>query len=70
MDNRTPPKGMIATVNWSVDYDGKSVLEAMTDRPKIDYWTLNNVIKSEGGFIDDKGIIHKGSAKNKIGELY
>jgi hypothetical protein len=56
--NRTPITGLF----WSKEYDGKSVLELMEKWPKMPYAHVKMVIENEGGFIDNKGIIHKGLA--------
>ena len=45
--------------DWSVIYDGKSVYDFMEDRPKTPYKDLVSVVKNEGGYIDEDGIIHK-----------
>lgn len=54
------------TYNWSVDYDGKSILILLAKKPKMTYAEISIVIKAEGGYVDSKGIIHKGTARNKI----
>mgnify|MGYP003287579004 CR=1 FL=1 len=45
--------------DWSVIYDGKSVYDFMEDRPKTPYADLVSMVKNEGGYIDEDGIIHK-----------
>lgn len=59
------PKKTI-TINWSVEYDGQSVLQLLKDKPKMSYKEVMNVITNEGGYVDAKSIIHKGTAENKI----
>ena len=59
-------RGLIRPIVWSVDYDGKSVFDVMEQWPKMPYAHIKMVIANEGGFIDDKGIIHKGIAVNKV----
>ena len=54
------------SVNWSVDWEGKSVLELLAEKPKMSYTDVMTVIHNEGGYVDAKAIIHKGMAKNKI----
>lgn len=54
------------TYNWSVDYDEKSILVLLALKPKMTYGEIINVIVNEGGYVDSKGIIHKGTAKNKV----
>ena len=62
--------GKIAsTINWSVTYDGHSILELLVEKPKMSYKEIMQVVHSEGGYIDDKAIIHKGTAENKLYEL-
>ena len=55
-------RGQVRPVVWSVDYDGKSVFDLMEQWDKIPYTHVKMVIANEGGFIDDKGIIHRGIA--------
>ena len=58
-------RGQVRPVIWSVDYDGKSVLELMQQWDKMPYDQIKMVIANEGGFIDDKGIIHRGLATER-----
>ena len=60
---------IMSTNNWSVEYDNQSVVAVMLLKPNMTYETLSRVVLNEGGFIDDQGIIHKGSAENKLVEL-
>ena len=62
-------RGTVAGIVWSIDYDGKSVFDLMEQWDKMPYAHVKMVITNEGGFIDDKGIIHKGSATTKVGEI-
>ena len=55
-------RGQVRPVVWSVDYDGKSIFDLMEQWDKMPYAHVKMVIVNEGGFIDDKGIIHKGIA--------
>ena len=55
-------RGQVRPVVWSVDYDGKSVLDLMERWDKMPYAHVKMVIENEGGFIDDKGIVHRGIA--------
>lgn len=50
-------------VLWSVDYDGQSIVQLLIAKPKMTYAEITNVIVNEGGVIDEKGIIHRGTAK-------
>lgn len=59
-------KGLLVTNNWSVEYDGKSILDLLNDKPNATYAHVKMVIVNEGGFINDKGIIHAGTAVNKV----
>ena len=59
----------LVTVNWSVQYDGHSVLELVGEKPKMTFAEIMQVIKNEGGYVDSKAIIHKGTAENKIVEI-
>lgn len=59
---------LILTHNWSVEYDGKSILELMAAKSKMTYAEIENVIVNEGGYIKD-GTIHAGSAKDKLVEI-
>lgn len=64
-----PCKGIQYTVSWSVEYDGRSVLELLAEKPKMSYKEIIQVVHNEGGFIDDKAIIHKGSANEVLFSL-
>lgn len=67
MNTTTGQKGLIATNNWSVQYDGLSIMVLMMERTNCPYGHAKQVIENEGGYVDSKGIIHKGTAENKIG---
>lgn len=62
-------RGQVRPVVWSVDYDGKSVFDLMEQWDKMPYSHIKMVIANEGGFIDDKGIIHKGTATVEVGTI-
>lgn len=55
--DRTPIVGIF----WSIEYDGKSVFDLMEEKQKMPYAHIKMVIANEGGYIDDEGIIHKGT---------
>lgn len=59
-------KGMGVTRNWSVEWDNVSVLLLVMNKPKMTYGEIIDVIKAEGGYVDEKGIVHKGTAENKV----
>jgi hypothetical protein len=50
----------IGTVIWSEMFDGKSVIDLMSQWEKMPYEHVKMVIANEGGYIDADGIIHKG----------
>ena len=54
------------TTNWSVEWDNKPVLLLVMQKPKMTYGEIIDVIKAEGGYVDSKGIVHKGTAENKV----
>ena len=62
-------RGTIVTNNWSIEYDGRSILEFMIVKSNCSYEHAKMVIEGEGGSIDSDGIIHKGVAENKIGYI-
>ena len=57
---------MAATLNWSVEWDNKPVLLLVMQKPKMTYKEILDVITAEGGYVDSEGIIHKGTAENKV----
>ena len=57
---------MASTLNWSVEWDNKPVLLLVMQKPKMTYGEIIDVIKAEGGYVDSKGIVHKGTAENKV----
>lgn len=54
------------TTNWSVEWDNKPVLLLVMQKPKMTYGEIIDVIKAEGGYVDSEGIVHKGTAENKV----
>lgn len=54
------------TTNWSVEWDNKPVLLLVMQKPKMTYGEILDVIKAEGGYVDSEGIVHKGTAENKV----
>lgn len=54
------------TNNWSIEWDNKPVLLLVMQKPKMTYGEIIDVIKAEGGYVDSEGIIHKGTAENKV----
>ena len=63
--DRTPITGLF----WSKEFDGKSIFDLMEQWPKMPYAHIKMVIANEGGFIDDKGIIHKGITTVEVGTI-
>lgn len=59
----------ISTTNWSVEFDGKQILALLILKEKMTYEEVVRVITNEGGYVDSKGIIYKGTAENKIREV-
>lgn len=62
-------RGTVAGIVWSVDFDGKSVFDIMEQWDKMPYAHIKMVITNEGGFIDNKGIIHRGTATKQVGVI-
>ncbi len=48
-------------IYWSIEYDGKSVFDLMENKQKMPYAHIKMVITNEGGYIDEDGIIHRGT---------
>lgn len=57
---------MASTLNWSIEWDNKPVLLLVMQKPKMTYGEIIDVIKAEGGYVDSEGIVHKGTAENKV----
>lgn len=57
------------TSNWSVEWDGKSIIDFMTEKAKCPYGHAKQVIENEGGYVNKEGIIHIGNARDKIVEV-
>ena len=57
---------MASTLNWSIDWDDKTILLLVMQKPKMSYKEILDVITAEGGYVDSEGIIHKGTAENKV----
>ena len=60
---------LISTTNWSVEFDGKRLLALLIIKEKMTYEEVVRVITNEGGYVDSEGIIHKGTAENKVREF-
>ena len=60
---------LTSTSNWAVELDGLNILAAVITHPKMSYAEVKHVIINEGGTIDENGIVHKGSAINKVVEV-
>lgn len=56
-------------MNYSIDFDGKSVIQVMAASPeRLTYATIQFWVKLEGGYIDDNCVIHRGNAVNRAAE--
>ena len=66
MTNKVPPHGERYTHNWSIEFDGKNVMALVMLKPKMTYAEILIVIRAEGGYVDSKGIVHKGTAQDKL----
>lgn len=59
-------KGTNVTSNWVTRYDDHHILELVMIHAKMSYKEIMNVIWNEGGYVDSNGIIHKGTAEDKV----
>ena len=66
MTNNVPPHGERYTRNWSIEFDGKNVMALVMLKPKMTYAEILTVIQAEGGYVDSNGIVHKGTATDKL----
>lgn len=66
MTNKVPPHGERYTCNWSVEFDGKNIMGLVALKPKMTYAEILIVIQAEGGYVDSDGIVHKGTARDKL----
>ena len=57
---------MASTLNWSIEWDDKPILLFVMQPPQMSYKEIFDVITPEGGYVDSAGIIHKGTAENKV----
>lgn len=60
-ERRSPVGREIVGVYWSIEYDGKSVFDLMEEKQKMPYAHIKMVIANEGGYIDEDGVIHRGT---------
>lgn len=60
-ERRGPVGKEIVGVYWSIEYDGKSVFDLMEEKQKMPYAHIKMVIANEGGYIDEDGVIHRGT---------
>lgn len=61
---------MASTLNWSIEWDNQPVLVLVMQRPKMSYKEILDVITAEGGYVDSEGIIHRGTAEDKVYVVY
>lgn len=54
------------TLNWAIEWDEQPILILVMQKPKMSYAEILQVINAEGGYVDSEGIIHKGTAENKV----
>ena len=66
MTNKVPPHGERFTHNWSIEFDGKNVMALVVLKPKMSYAEILTVIRAEGGYVDSNGVVHKGTATDKL----
>lgn len=59
----------IVTNNWSIEWDGKPMLDFLMTKAKCSYGHALEVIKNEGGYVDENGIIRVGTATNKVATI-
>ena len=62
-------RGTVVGIVWSVEFDGKSVFDVMEQWEKMPFAHIKMTITNEGGYIDDEGIIHRGTATKKVGVI-
>lgn len=60
-EHHRPVGREIVGVYWSIEYDGKSVFDLMEEKQKMPFAHIKMVIANEGRYIDDEGIIHRGT---------
>lgn len=65
-ETRSINKKVALTSNWSTRYDGHHVLELVMTHAKMSYREMLNIIQNEGGYVDSDGIVHKGTAEDKV----
>lgn len=53
------PKTSLATIKWSEELDGKSIVILLTRYPKMTYGEIMMVLQNERATVDAQGIIHK-----------
>lgn len=66
MTNRVPLHGERFTCNWSIEFDGKNIIELVAKKPKMTYAEILIVVREEGGYVDSNGIVHRGTARDKL----
>ena len=57
---------MASTLNWSIEWADKPIILLVMQKSKMSYKEILDVITAEGGYVDSEGIIHKGTAENKV----
>ena len=60
-EHHRPVGREIVGVYWSIEYDGKSVFDLMEEKQKMPFAHIKMVIANEGGYIDEEGVIHRGT---------
>lgn len=59
MTNHHKMEKQLVQIKWSVEFDGKSLMELLKYKHKMSYKDVLNVIENEGGSVDTNGIIHR-----------
>ena len=59
MTNHHRVEKQLVQIKWSVEFDGKPLMELLKYKHKMSYKDVLNVIVNEGGSVDENGIIHR-----------
>lgn len=59
MTNHHRIEKQLVQIKWSVEFDGKPLMELLKYKHKMSYKDVLNVIENEGGSVDVSGIIHR-----------
>lgn len=51
---------------FAIEYDGKCIVDMLTEKEHMTLSEARNLIVNEGGYVDEDGTVHRGSAQYQV----